>query len=657
MPQTRKRFHVDLDGASVLSLDVFDTCLLRQVAHPTYVFDLIEQELAYTGGLQRFSGGSYGFCELRVRAESRARTRLSQSQKTPEVTLDEIYAELMRMTGMAMADASLLKDLELEFERRVIVPNPEILALARDAHERGLLVVYVSDMYLPSAVIAELLARSGFDVAPGHVFVSAEYRKAKWSGDLFHIVANTLSIALRKFVHVGDNMEADVVAPRKLGIRSYHYEKLSERLLKEEASVRSQSSRALQRPARSLSLGMRDAALSYDLVARSCPPGDDDFWFRLGYERAGILFLGFTTWLLQQCQRDNIDSVVFLARDGHIVKECFDTVCAWQGVTLPSLYMYASRRALVFPALMSVADGDIEFLGSGKYQDVATYLRRCGLEPDAYEREVLEAGFASVDQQLFTYEDWKQLRTLFQKLAPRILQATAAESKLALSYLDQLDIPKSGRLAVVDIGWHGTMQEALEKLLRLSGRSTTVTGYYVGLHPRAQKWLDRGQHMKGYLAHAGKPEDIYSWIYSCVELVEFLFLAPHGSTLGFVDVDGTIHPRLEDNGWEADNVAKAARVRQGVRQFFEAVQPFVERFPHAELDPRGAFFPYAQVIMDPTAEEARLLGDLSHVEGFGQSERRYIAKPNAIPPTERGAHEQPPFWTIGYAKRRKRSRR
>jgi predicted HAD superfamily hydrolase len=50
------------------------------------------------------------------------------------------------------------------------------------------------------------------------------------------------------------------------------------------------------------------------------------------YTRAASLFLGFTLWLIEQARRDKIDLLVFLARDGHVMKRCFDLICGWKGI-------------------------------------------------------------------------------------------------------------------------------------------------------------------------------------------------------------------------------------------------------------------------------------------------------------------------------------
>jgi predicted HAD superfamily hydrolase len=374
-----------------------------------------------------------------------------------------------------------------------------------------------------------------------------------------------------------------------------------------------------------------------------------DFWFRMGYERAGMLLLGFTLWLSEQLKQDGIETIIFLARDGHIMKRCFDLVQEWKGEPIQSIYLYGSRRALVFPALLTMDDDDLTFLASGVRETVRNYLGRCGLDPEAFEMAVRTSGLPSLDYRIESGDDWLAVRKLFQTIARDVLRAASAESRHVLTYFDQLGIPSTGHVAIVDIGWLGSMQHGLEKLFRLSGRSCSVSGYYVGVHDGACHRVKSGQRMKGYLTTLGQPDELNKWILECVELIEFLFLAPHGSCLGFDDIGGEIVPRLEDSQFDADNTAKALKVQEGVLAFLEEARPLIERYPHLVVDSRGAFFPYAEVIMNPTRVEAETLGNLTHVQNFGKSERAYIAKVQRQP-RQGDADASKPFWRTGYAK-------
>lgn len=618
-------FEEGLSSADVLSLDIFDTCLFRRVGHPTHVFRLMEHEMRHIQKFRRLSGGDAGFSSLRVRAERQARQKLTQQGMSAEATFDEIYQEFQIIAQLNKEDIAELMLLEMSAERKVLTANPQILQLATNAQEQGKQVIYVSDMYLPEDFIAGILKENGFPVVDGRVFVSGQYRASKWVGDLYDIVAKRIDVPFSRWFHVGDNDESDVKKASQKGIKAYHYPKLSDIVAKKDAEGRKVLRLMPTDNEQSLALGLRNANLYYGNYDKN---RQNDFWYQLGFERGGILILGFVNWLIDQCLREKNDVMVFLARDGYILKRCFDLVCEWRGLNIKSVYMYASRKALQFPALIGYSQNERNFLLSFGAGSVAQYLDRCDLNPADCQREIIECGFTGPDDMTDQSDSYPKMCKLFVKLHSKILNHAADQSRLVIKYLDELQIPTQGHIGLVDIGWYGSMQESFQRFMRLTARDVQVNGYYLGLQAPAKERIERGQKMKGYLTYIAQPESIHQCVMESVELIEFLHLAPHGTCLGFEETEEGIRPILPDNNPdEQENVARAMMVHEGVMQFFKAVQPIVTGFPHMDLDAMGAFYPYAQTINDPTIEEAQMLGGLTHAQGFGTSALQSITDP------------------------------
>jgi predicted HAD superfamily hydrolase len=622
----KRQFEDGLANADVLSLDIFDTCLLRRVGHPTHVFRLMDSEMRHSPRFSRLTGGCAGFLALRTRCESLSREVLMKQISSSEVTLDEIYRELQTVAKLSDEDVAELKRLELEAERKLLLPNPQILDLAKIAVKAGKKVVYVSDMYLPEEFVTEILRTGGFPIADGSVFISGEHRMSKWEGDLYDLVAERIRIPLSKWFHVGDNCAADVDKAREKGIKAYHYPKIVDVITAQDLAGRSGREFLPTDARRSFALGLRDMTLGLAYLEGG---RETDFWFRLGFERGGLLILGFANWLATRCLDEHISTLVFLARDGHIFKRCFDLICKWRGMSVNSIYMYASRKALQFPALVGYGTEERDFLLSFGVGTVGEYLSRCDLDPSQYRREILEAGFAGPDDRAGDPDSYPKLCHLFNQLHKAILRRAADQSKLVSRYLDQIEIPAKGQVGLVDIGWYGSLQQGFQRFMRLTDREVRVHGYYLGLHNPAKYRIARGQRMESYLTYLAEPEEMHVSVMASVELIEFLLLAPHGTCLGFSESpDGVIEPVLsEGNADELVNVEKAARVQEGVMAFLELVRPIIEDFPHIDIDPIGAFYPYAQTTNDPTLEEAKLLGGLKHAEGFGNSALECLTEP------------------------------
>lgn len=90
----------------VVSFDIFDTLLKRDVSSPTEVFRLIEEKIGEN------------FSELRIQAEKKARTLLNKE----EVTLEDIYHFLPQSLNIA-------KDMELKCEKELLGVNTAIFPI------------------------------------------------------------------------------------------------------------------------------------------------------------------------------------------------------------------------------------------------------------------------------------------------------------------------------------------------------------------------------------------------------------------------------------------------------------------------------------------------------------------------------------------------
>ena len=89
-----KKLKAAIDAVSVVSFDVYDTAVLRAVAHPHAVFRSLEREAR-----ELFNDQGMAFFSLRLEAERQAREEARRIRHTGEVTLAEIYGQLGRLIG------------------------------------------------------------------------------------------------------------------------------------------------------------------------------------------------------------------------------------------------------------------------------------------------------------------------------------------------------------------------------------------------------------------------------------------------------------------------------------------------------------------------------------------------------------------------------
>ena len=400
--------------------------------------------------------------------------------------------------------------------------------------------------------------------------------------------------------------------------------------------------------ARLRSSGLERHPLAGPILAHAWQ-GEDDFWRWLGYTHVGPLLFGFIDWLDRTAADRGCSRLYFLARDGHLMQRTHALFAQQGRARLPGQYLLASRRACNLAALTDIDEAACHFLASGSSRiGVGDYLERVGLDPGAHAAAIHAAGFADAAQIVTGKADRQRLHVLFDLLAKPLLARAAEERTLITEYLNNQGLPAEPRPAIVDIGWHGSMQLALQRLLALSGHRQALDGFYLGTFAAAGQLTRDGLHQQGYLCTGGEPVGMYRAIRLSVELFEWIFCAPHGSLLHFERGEQGPEPVFAPLDAERARHASAAIMQDAALAFVGDALSLGDLPP---LAPAVAVGMFAGLLRHPAAEEARLLGDLPHAEGFGAEARpRPIARPpkglaGLLPALRRS------FWRRGFVRR------
>ncbi len=145
----------------VLSVDVFDTLLWRQVPEPADVFLVLGQQLKDAGHLAGHIS-PIAFAELRRAAQTSARERAFAATGSREVTLADIYAELPDIIFNSSFSAERREAAELECERALMLLDDDVATLIELAKNAGARVILVSDTYFGSETIRNFCSRRDF---------------------------------------------------------------------------------------------------------------------------------------------------------------------------------------------------------------------------------------------------------------------------------------------------------------------------------------------------------------------------------------------------------------------------------------------------------------------------------------------------------------
>ena len=335
-----------------VSFDVFDTLLVRPFLEPNDLFDFLDMEASKEWGMK----DRLYLKQRRIDAEWRARQKISKE----DITLDDIYMELVDVLNISCEQADYLKAKEMELEERFVYKRKFAKEIYEMALALGKQVVMVSDMYLPKSLISRMLAKNGFE---GILYVSSEIGLTKASGSLYKYVAERLKLDGHHILHIGDNMQSDVKMAQKQGWQAFFLPKTADLMrgyvpeiyegkIYKEIFQKPYADRGPDGPNGYLGLrcllGVVANKIFDNPLLNFHPDSDFDTDPRtLGYFALGMYIYGIGTWLKDEVIKEKYDNIHFVARDGYLPMQAFDILWGEEKNDLSIYYSYFTRSSIM----------------------------------------------------------------------------------------------------------------------------------------------------------------------------------------------------------------------------------------------------------------------------------------------------------------------
>lgn len=516
-------------GVRVLTVDLFDTLATRSVAQPTHVFALMERELTARAG-RRWSG----FAVARVRAERQARHVMAAVSEHADVSIHDVMRELACSLSLSPADRQMLVRLEMETEVSVTRPVGFGVSLVNEARRRGLPVLVVSDNYMPSSHLVNVLAAAGLDIPSADIVVSCEHGAMKHDGSLWPVVLDRAGVGPGEVLHVGDLHDADGSIPARLGMNTHV-----------EAAMRLSHREPLNTAPGVLPLSVIEAT-NRDLGV--------DAATNLATGAPALVVAGQVLDAMSAARATGAVGVHFTSRDGWLAHRTYEQV---RHVTpgLPACTYTAVSRSVVWRASLERMDeaAAVRFVG-GDEQLTATRLGErfgCTLAVADGERpdEVLDADAA---------------RALLVANAA-VVEAACRELRARYTgYLRAQGLLDPGHHVLVDLGWSGSVVAGLAGIITSESTGTaTCEGRFAALYWDATPHR-RKTRLHGIACDELRPLDDNMRLLGVIRLFESLLTAPHG-TVEDVHAGGAVFgegapPSLNGSTWSdlGDRVVSTA---------------------------------------------------------------------------------------------------
>jgi FMN phosphatase YigB (HAD superfamily) len=574
----------DYPGVRVLSLDCFDTLIWRDSHTPVDIF----ARLPRITSLQRAWG------------EKRARQAAGFGRNCKDVTIAEIYAQVLPKASAAERQAAI--EAEIAAEARHCFAFAPTVELMRFAKARGLQVIIVSDTYFDPAQLRDLIARAaGAEVAGliDKVFCSSTYGKPKAHG-LYEEVLRKLSAKPHEILHVGDNRKADVEGVAPFGVNTLHLAQFSNsaaRRLRHEAAI---SALLHLRPEEDAT-----AQLPHRAALAVAEPLVTDPAEAFGLTVLGPVLHGFDRWLAAEAEalqeaRGGTVHRLFLMRDGHLPKLVHEAA----GGT--------NAHAVEISRFTATA------CSFRRDEDPLRYIElELGTRPESLARQLLlpEADIGSIiggrspsDASLLLLGEMRR-----EPRRKATVAAARAFGNRLVAHVRALANPAPGdTLMLIDLGYNGTVQNQVGELLR-TAFGVHVAGRYLLLREKDCSGLDK----RGFIGLDHYDAPSLDAMCANVALLEQSCTTTIGSVIDYRE-DGT--PIRKASDIKASQIVTRQTIQAGCLRFAAAQRAAVIRADHANevsLWRKGAAAVLGRVQYLPFAEELAVVERFEHDVNLG----------------------------------------
>ncbi|MDE7313202.1 MAG: hypothetical protein K2N87_16530 [Eubacterium sp.] len=576
----KKQLKHKIRQAQIVSFDLYGTLIFRTLRQPQDIFAWME-----------CAAGMPGLGRERERIQVRAARFYRKTYGVPHPTLCEIYRYWAQQgVSGGRNTAGFYRKLEAwerKLEEELCIPNQamqEMLAYARQQKKR---VIFTTDMYLEKPELERILKRCSL-VQYDAIYASSELKKTKYDGTLYDGLLKKENVSPGSILHIGDDRLADVAmaAKKKLCVFWYRDSQadLAESLFADLAKRRCKGAYA---PAK--------AAM--------------DFWYLLGYQVGGPLYMGLCNWLVRTAPKS---SIYALSRDGYNIARLLPLFGKRS-----TRYLLSSRNAWLLPHMTKLGRQELELLPPYSCGQTIREALGCAGLLELPEQEFQKAGFGGYEDVLQSRRDIARMKQVYRNNKRTVLQICARERRYMEQYLCSQGADGK-ELCFFDSGWHGTSQYLMEHCLQAMRKKCSVHFCYAGMDAASGRHLLRDGSYSAYLnLYLGKKEA--RRLLSSSAVLELFFSQDA--------------PPLKRYGKDAP-VFDSYAGRKEIRAVNQGLFDYVRR----NLRVSKAFAPQAaerfgvlalrRLVLHPSRAEAQMIGDLADTDGMSSAAamKKYIAK-------------------------------
>ncbi len=646
-----------LDQFDVVSLDIFDTLFIRRIPDPNMVKIPVAQFIADEAKRLGIQVTPLGVRQKRNEIENAHRALNGKTNPDHEARYDDFMAETLAAIFGDQLKPDLLNrvaDYEIRMESAMIVAREQLVRWIKTLAERGKRVFLISDIYLPSKYLKWLVKDKGLSQYVEEVISSADNFRAKASGATFPLLEKRYGIDRQRWMHVGDNPISDGARPAEFGITSLVIHDIGEH---HRLSLATRYN---------FYASQRDFWKGRNLYQWMMPleeeNQDRDPLYNDGFGFFGYLLCNFIHRLIERCKDEDIQRVYFCSREGWMFKQIWDELVPWfypHGDAPEASYLYVSRMGLASAACGNVGltpvDAQVARFPAGN-RDFRDICRIFKLDAEALA-PFLDRHGLSIDDPIganaadFSLEAATKFPMVLDdpEFQAAVKKQTSAPNRAFQAYLESERFFESDRVALVDIGWLGTIQHYLAEAI--DGRQDTphIFGFVLGAIRLVPYQSDFKISLEGLISDVFRTSFYSAMTNTIKPVLEEICRAPHPTLVGY-EQEANGEPRLvfrhTDDAIGQDEVEQSKYYRplhEGIidcaRRYGPAAQ--IYQYNTGELKPWLNFMYLSKVAFPKTKEILRVRHQSHQDDFFGKHK-----------PSKNAIKNDETLWTLSKAKLR-----
>lgn len=436
----------------IISFDIFDTLLTRNVLLPEDVFSIMGRRLETQGILVR------NFREKRLKAQ--------EELGLTNPNIYQIYERFQKKYRITEEQAQKFISLELQIEKEVLIPREDMLDVYKKCLAEGKRVFLVTDMYIPEKLLLPILEKNGI-IGYERLYISCDAKQLKLQGLLETYQAQADG---KKYLHIGDHLIHDGICA---GLAGIDYCLIDSGYKLAQKTVFAKSIELASSLEEHVMLGMVIARLFNSPFIEITGEGrllltsEYDY----GYGFCAPLVSKFALWLYEVIRKEKVDDILFASRDGFLMQKLYLVIRERYGdEEMPQgIYFYTSRKAAVMTSITNEAFINMII----------------DISKEMPPRKMMRERFGLAAKDILPYDEKKYENSIHKYVwahAPAIFARADVARRNYFKYMGNIHLSIGKKYAFMDFVSSGTCQKSLARIAPFE-----LKGFYAGWNGTEKK--------------------------------------------------------------------------------------------------------------------------------------------------------------------------